>query len=300
MNDFINDFWPMFINVISLGGILACALLLWKTSKTKVTKSKDGTSGHVWDEDLKEMNNPLPVWWVRLFAITIVFSLVYLVLYPGLGSYEGQLGWTKNKQYDKEIAEANKALEPIYAKYAAMSIEDLSKNEDAKGIGQRLFLNSCAQCHGSDARGSRGFPNLTDRDWLYGGSPENIKETIIKGRMGVMPPMASLIGNDDEIKNVTHYVLSLSNNQHDAKRAELGKEKFTTVCAACHGTDGKGNQLLGAPNLSDSIWLHGSGEANIVKRIHEGKTNQMPQWQEKFSPEQIHVLTSYVWGMSNH
>jgi cytochrome c oxidase cbb3-type subunit 3 len=300
MNDFINDFWPMLINVISLGGILGCALLLWKTSKTKVTKSKDGTSGHVWDEDLKEMNNPLPVWWVRLFAITIIFSLVYLVLYPGLGSYEGQLGWTKNKQYDKEIAEANKALEPIYAKYAAMSIEDLSKNEDAKGIGQRLFLNNCAQCHGSDARGTRSFPNLTDRDWLYGGSPEKIKETIVNGRIGVMPAMATSVGNEEEIKNVANYVLSLSNSKHDVKRAELGKGKFTTVCAACHGADGTGNQLVGAPNLADSIWLHGAGEAHIIKRIHEGKTNQMPQWQGKFSPEQIHVLTSYVWGMSNH
>jgi cytochrome c oxidase cbb3-type subunit 3 len=300
MNDFINDFWPMLINVISLGGILGCALLLWKTSKTKVTKSKDGTSGHVWDEDLKEMNNPLPVWWVRLFAITIIFSLVYLVLYPGLGSYEGQLGWTKNKQYDKEIAEANKALEPIYAKYAATSIEDLSKNEDAKGIGQRLFLNNCAQCHGSDARGTRSFPNLTDRDWLYGGSPEKIKETIVNGRIGVMPAMATSVGNEEEIKNVANYVLSLSNSKHDVKRAELGKGKFTTVCAACHGADGTGNQLVGAPNLADSIWLHGAGETHIIKRIHEGKTNQMPQWQGKFSPEQIHVLTSYVWGMSNH
>ncbi|MEY2928985.1 MAG: hypothetical protein RLZZ583_550, partial [Pseudomonadota bacterium] len=257
MNDFINDFWPTLIVVISLGGILGCALLLWKTSKTKVTKSKDGTSGHVWDEDLKEMNNPLPLWWVRLFVITIVFGLVYLSLYPGLGRYDGQLGWTKNKQYDKEIAEANKALEPIYAKYAAMSIEDLSKNEDAKGIGQRLFLNNCAQCHGSDARGTRGFPNLTDHDWLYGGSPEKIKETLNKG-------------------NVANYVLSLSNSQHDTKRAELGKTKFTTICAACHGADGKGNQLVGAPNLTDNIWLHGAGEANIIKRIHEGKMNQMP------------------------
>jgi cytochrome c oxidase cbb3-type subunit 3 len=292
MNDFINDFWPTLIVVISLGGILGCALLLWRTSKTKVTKSKDGTSGHVWDEDLKEMNNPLPLWWVRLFAITIVFGLVYLALYPGLGRYDGQ--------YDKEIAEANKALEPIYTKFAAMSIEELSKDENAKGIGQRLFLNNCAQCHGSDARGTRGFPNLTDHDWLYGGSPEKIKETITNGRMGVMPPMAAAVGNEEDIKNVANYVLSLSNSQHDTKRAELGKTKFTTICAACHGADGKGNQLVGAPNLTDNIWLHGAGEANIIKRIHEGKTNQMPSWQAKFTPEQIHVLASYVWGMSNH
>ena len=249
----------------------------------------------VWENAIDEAKNRLKI----NVTFFIVFSLVYLILYPGLGGYDGLLGWTKNKQYDKEMAEANKALEPIYAKYAAMSIEDLSKNEDAKGIGQRLFLNNCAQCHGSDARGSKSFPNLTDHDWLYGGSPEKIKETITNGRIGVMPPMAVVVGNEEDIKNVAHYVLSLSNSTHDTKRAELGKTKFTTICAACHGPDGKGNQLIGAPNLTDNIWLHGAGEMNIIKRIHEGKTNQMPLWQAKFSPEQIHVLASYVWGLSN-
>jgi cytochrome c oxidase cbb3-type subunit 3 len=159
-------------------------------------------------------------------------------------------------------------------------------------------MNNCAQCHASDAKGSKGFPNLTDADWLYGGSPEKITETITGGRIGMMPPMAAAVGSEEDVKNVANYVLSLSGGGHDAARAALGKDKFT-ACAACHGADGKGNQAIGAPNLTDNVWLHGVGEAAIIKRIHEGKTNQMPAWGAKFTPEQIHVLSAYVWGMSN-
>jgi cytochrome c oxidase cbb3-type subunit 3 len=300
MSDFISDFWPIFITVIALGGILGCALLLWLTSKVKTANtSGDNTSGHVWDVDIREMNNPLPRWWVWLFAITIVFALAYLVAYPGLGRYTGKLGWTAVNQYENEVAKVNKALEPMYAKFAALSVEDLSKNPEAKATGERLFMNNCSQCHGSDARGSRGFPNLTDNDWLYGGSPEKIKQTITNGRIGMMPPMAAAIGTEDDVKNVANYVLSLSASPHDAARAALGKEKFV-VCAACHGPEGKGNQDIGAPNLTDNIWLHGAGEAAIIKRVHEGKTNQMPAWEAKFTPAQIHVLTAYVWGFSNN
>ncbi len=299
MSDFTGNFWPIFISVISLLGIFGCALLLWLTSKVKVaTTNGDNTSGHVWDEDLREMNNPLPRWWVGLFIITIVFSLLYLVAYPGLGTYKGELGWSQEKQYQQEMADANKALAPMYAKFAATPVEELSANPEAKAIGERLFMNNCAQCHGSDARGSRGFPNLTDHDWLHGGSAEKIHQTITGGRIGMMPPMAAAIGNEEDVKNVANYVLSLSASKHDASRAALGKEKFA-ICAACHGLEGKGNLDMGAPNLSDNVWLHGAGEAAIIRRINEGKTNQMPAQGEKFSPEQIHVLTAYVWGLSN-
>ena len=299
MSDFTGNFWPIFITVISLLGIFGCALLLWLTSKVKVvTTNGDNTSGHVWDEDLREMNNPLPRWWVGLFIITIVFSLLYLVAYPGLGTYKGELGWSQEKQYQQEMADANKALAPMYAKFAATPVQELSANPEAKAIGERLFMNNCAQCHGSDARGSRGFPNLTDHDWLYGGSAEKIHQTITGGRIGMMPPMAAAIGNEEDVKNVANYVLSLSASKHDASRAALGKEKFA-ICAACHGLEGKGNLDMGAPNLSDNVWLHGAGEAAIIRRINEGKTNQMPAQGEKFSPEQIHVLTAYVWGLSN-
>jgi cytochrome c oxidase cbb3-type subunit 3 len=300
MSDFTSNFWPMFITVIAVGGILACALGLWMSSKIKVaSKPGDNTSGHVWDEDLREMNNPLPRWWVGMFVITIVFALFYLAAYPGAGSYAGQLGWTSANQYDKEVATANKALEPLYAKFAAMKPEDLSKNPEAKAIGERLFMNNCAQCHGSDAKGSRGFPNLTDNDWIHGGSPEKIHETIVAGRIGMMPPMAAAVGTAEDVKNVANYVLSLSGSMHDSGRAGLGKEKFA-VCAACHGADGKGNQDIGALNLTDNIWLHGAGEAAIIKRVNEGKVNQMPAWESKFTPAQIQVLAAYVWGLSNN
>jgi len=298
MSDFVNSFWPIFITVITLGGIFGCALLLWITSETKVSTSGDGTSGHVWDVDLRELNNPLPRWWVWLFIITIVFSLIYLVAYPGLGRFEGKLGWSETKQYDEEVASANAALAPIYAKFTGLSSEQLAANPEAWAIGERLFMNNCSQCHGSDARGSRGFPNLTDKDWLHGGSPEKIQQTITNGRMGMMPPMAAAVGNEEDVKNVANYVLSLSGSSHDAARAALGKDKFM-ICAACHGAEGKGNQDIGAPNLTDNIWLHGAGEVAIIKRINEGKTNQMPAWQSKFTPEQIQVLTAYIWGLSN-
>jgi len=299
MSDFTSNFWPVFITVITLGGIFGCALLLWLTSKVKVASANgDNTSGHVWDGNLREMNNPLPRWWVWLFIITIVFGLIYLAAYPGLGRFEGKLGWSEVNQYDKEVAAANKALEPLYAKFAAMPVNELAANAEAKAIGERLFMNNCAQCHGSDARGSRGFPNLTDNDWIHGGTPEIIQTTITGGRVGMMPPMAAAVGNEDDVKNVANYVLSLSDSTHDSARAALGKEKFA-ACAACHGADGKGNIAIGAPNLSDKIWLHGAGEAAIIKRINEGKTNQMPAQATKFTPEQIHVLAAYVWGLSN-
>lgn len=300
MSDFTSSFWPIFITVISLGGVLGCALLLWLTSKIKaVSPNADNTNGHVWDETLREMNNPLPRWWVWLFVITIVFSLFYFAAYPALGIYAGKLGWSQVGQYEQEMEAANKTIAPLYAKFAVMPVEELAVNVEAKAIGERIFMNNCAQCHGSDAHGSRGFPNLTDNDWIHGGSPEKIQETITNGRVGMMPPMAAAVGTEDDVKNVANYVLSLSNSTHDAARAALGKEKFA-ICAACHGMDGKGNQALGALNLTDNVWLHGAGEEAIIKRINEGKVNQMPAQSTKFTPEQIHVLAAYVWGLSNN
>lgn len=298
MSDFTSDFWSIFITAISLGGIFACAILLWFTGKIIVPANENNTSGHVWDENLQEMNNPLPRWWVWLFILTIIFSIFYLAAYPGLGSNTGQLEWTQKKQYEAEMEKADTLLKPIYAKYAATPIPELAKNPEAKAIGERIFMNNCAQCHGSDAHGSISFPNLTDHDWLYGGKPENIKQTITNGRQGMMPPMGKMIGSDEDIKNLANYVLSLSGSKHDEARANLGKEKFV-MCAACHGPEGKGNQMVGAPNLTDNIWLHGAGEASIIKRINEGKTNQMPAQGKHFSPEQIHVLTAYIYGLSN-
>ncbi|MBI2751206.1 MAG: cytochrome-c oxidase, cbb3-type subunit III [Burkholderiales bacterium] len=299
MSDFTSNFWSVYVAGITAVSILACVLLLWFSGKAKAMTASDNTTGHVWDEDLREMNNPLPRWWVWLFIITIVFAVVYLVLYPGMGTFAGNAKWTSIGQYEAEVTKGNADVAPLYAKFATMTPEDVSRDPQAHAIGERLFMNNCSQCHGSDARGAKGIPNLTDGDWLHGGTPDKIKETINLGRIGNMPPMAAAVGTADDVKNVANYVLSLSKSPHDSVRAELGKAKFV-VCAACHGPDGKGNQALGAPNLTDAIWLHGFGEAAIMAMINNGKVNQMPAQAERLSEGQIQVLSAYVWGLSNN
>lgn len=298
MSDFTSNFWAMYVAVLTLGSILACVVLLWATGKAKAMTASDNTTGHVWDGDLREMNNPLPRWWVWLFIITIVFSLVYLYLYPGLGNHPGAYGWSSRGQHKAEVDKGNADTAPIYAKFMGMKPEDVAKDAQAMAIGERLFMNNCAQCHGSDARGQKGIPNLTDDDWLHGGTPEKIVETITEGRIGNMPPMAAAVGTEDDVKNVANYVLSLSGDKHDAARAAKGQEKFA-VCAACHGPDAKGMQAVGAPNLTDKIWLHGSGESAILAMVNGGKVNQMPAQKDRLTKDQIHVLASYVWGLSH-
>lgn len=298
MSDFVNNFWSIYVTAITLGGIIGCLLLLYLTARKKVVPSADNTTGHVWDEDLRELNNPMPKWWMWLFIITSVFGFAYLAAYPGLGSFAGKLGWTQLGAYENEMAKARADLEPLYAKFTSMSTEDMAKDHQAMAIGERLFMNNCAQCHGSDARGGKSFPNLTDGDWLHGGTPDKIRETITAGRIGIMPPMAAAVGTPDDVRNLSHYVLSLSGSPHDSLKASLGKSKFT-ACAACHGMDGKGNQALGAPNLTDDIWLHGWGEAAITAMINNGKHNEMPAQKDKLTEAQIAVLASYVWGMSH-
>ena len=299
MSDFTSNFWSMFVAGVTGVSILACLLLLWFSGKARVMTSHDNTTGHVWDGDLREMNNPLPRWWAWLFVLTILFAFVYLALYPGLGNYGGKLGWTSTGQHQAELEKGNQEVAPLYAKFTSMKPEDVSKDPQAVAIGERLFMNNCAQCHGSDARGNKGIPNLTDADWLHGGAPAIIQETLVKGRIGNMPPMAAAVGTPDDVKNVAQYVLSLSGSPHDSLQAALGKSKFA-ACAACHGMDGKGNPALGAPNLTDDIWLHGYGEAAIVAMVNNGKVNQMPAQADKLTEAQIHVLASYVWGLSNN
>ena len=298
MSDFTTGFWSLYVAALTLVSILACLALLWITARKKVVSSSDNTTGHVWDGDLRESNNPMPRGWMWLFVLSIVFGLGYLAAYPGLGSYKGMLGWTTTGEYTAAMETANKELEPLYAQFTAKQPPELAGDPVAMAVGERLFMNNCAQCHGSDARGSKGFPNLTDTDWLHGGDPAKITETLTAGRQGNMPPMAAAVGTPDDVKNVANYVLSLSASPHDSVRAQLGKAKFT-ACAACHGMDGKGNQALGAPNLTDDIWLHGWGEQAIVAMINNGKVNVMPAQAGKLTEAQIHVLTAYVWGMSN-
>jgi cytochrome c oxidase cbb3-type subunit 3 len=294
MSQFTSGFWDIYIGLITLVSIAACAVLLWMQSTHKSSGAE--TSGHVWDEDIKEYNNPLPSWWMWMFYLTIVWGLAYLVLYPGLGSFAGTLGWSQVKQFEEESAHAQAVYGPIYDKFAAQEIAALSGNPEALAIGQKLFLNNCAQCHASDGGGSRGFPNLTDRDWLYGGTPEAIKASITNGRMGNMPALGASLG-DDGVKNAAAYVLSLSGSAHDSIRAAKGKETFARICSACHGAEGTGNQVLGAPNLTDKTWLHGSGDT-ILETISKGRASQMPAHKDVLTPAKIHLLTAYVYSLS--
>lgn len=298
MSDFVNSGWSMFIAAVTILGLVACLALLIVASKRKAM-AQDNTTGHVWDEDLRELNNPLPRWWMGLFVLTVVFAALYLVLYPGLGNAAGKLGWSSAGQYDAEQAKAQAAMAPLYAKFTSQAPEALAKDPQAMAIGERLYINNCAQCHGSDAKGSKGFPNLTlpVASRLATDSFDSVKATITNGRQGIMPPMAAAVGTSEDVRNVANYVLSLSGSPHNELAAQLGKPKFG-ACAACHGADGKGNKALGAPNLTDKVWLHGWGEATIVAIVNNGKTNVMPAQASRMTPEQIHVLSAYVWNLA--
>jgi cytochrome c oxidase cbb3-type subunit 3 len=296
MSQFTSGFWDVYVGLISIVSIVACAVFL-KIQRVRKTVEAD-TSGHTWDEDLTEYNNPLPRWWAWLFYITIAFSLAYLVLYPGLGSYDGVFGWTQLKQLEEETQAANARFGPIYEKFATQEVAAVAKSPEALAIGQKLFLNHCAQCHASDGRGSRGFPNLADKDWLWGGTPEALKASITDGRAGVMPPLGAAVGGDEGATDVAHYVLKLAGRTHDGLRAVNGESKFKSVCAACHGPEGRGNPQLGAPNLADDIWLHGGGQSAIVETILKGRSSQMPAHKDFLSPAKIHLVTAYVHSLS--
>ncbi|HYO26970.1 MAG TPA: cytochrome-c oxidase, cbb3-type subunit III [Azonexus sp.] len=295
MSDFVSGFWNMYVVVIVLGSILACAVLLYIQGKAKFTPGK--TMGHVWDETLEEYNNPMPKWWSWLFVITVIFGLVYLALYPGLGKFPGMLGWTSVGQYKVERERMDATVQPMYAKYQGMDVKALAADKQAMETGKRLYLTYCMQCHGADGRGAKGFPNLADSDFLYGGEPEQIKETLNIGRMGVMPPHAQL--GADTIKDLANYVRSLSGLPNDSARAAKGKEAFTSAgCVGCHGEDAKGMQAIGSPNLTDKVWLYGSSEATITETIINGRQNKMPAWKEFLGDGKIQVLTAYVYSLS--
>ena len=295
MSDFVSDFWNLYVVVIVVASILACAVLLIVQGKATFTPGK--TMGHVWDGDLEEYNNPMPKWWSWMFVITVIFAFVYLALYPGLGNFKGMLGWTSVGQHKAEVEKMDATVKPLFDKFMAMDMKAVAADKQAMEMGKRLYLTYCMQCHGADARGAKGFPNLTDADWQYGGEPEQIKETIANGRMGVMPPHEQLGG--DTIKDLANYVRSLSGLPNDATRTAKGKEAFGSAgCAGCHGMDAKGMHAVGAPNLTDKVWLYGSSEATISETIAKGRQNQMPAWKECLGDAKVHLLSAYVLSLS--
>ncbi|BBD76898.1 cytochrome-c oxidase, cbb3-type subunit III [Hydrogenophilus thermoluteolus] len=296
MADFISPFWDMYVKVLVALSLLFCVFVI--ATNMRATGKVGELQPHSWDENLQEWNNPLPRWWMYLFWLTVIFAIVYLVIYPGFGSFKGIAGWSSVGQWEKEMKAAEEKYGPLYAKYRNMDVKAIAADPEAMGMGKRLFQTYCMQCHGADARGAKGFPNLTDNDWLGGdGSPDYIKATITNGRMGVMPPFPQL--GEEGAKNVAHYVRSLSGLAHDATRAQLGSKIFAENCAACHGPDGKGNPVIGAPNLTDNIWLYSSSETQIMSNVMNGLNNRMPAFGEFLGQDKVHLLTAYVWSLSH-
>jgi cytochrome c oxidase cbb3-type subunit 3 len=304
----MSQFWSLWIIILTVANILGCLWLIRWTMKRRAGEAAQGdVTGHTWDGDLQEYNNPLPRWWLWLFYFTLVFAAGYLALYPGLGKFGGFLGWSsgntlgaEGSQYQGEMAAAAEKYDPIYQQYAAVAVADLASNPEyaeAREMGKRLFLTYCMQCHGSDAGGVRGFPNLTDDDWLWGGSEEQIRVSIAAGRNGVMPAHGHL--DDATIDNLANYVASLSGRNADATKVAAGQQAFTSSgCVACHGMDGKGNQILGAPNLTDSTWLYGASLGTIKQSIKGGRNGIMPAHQELLGDDKVHLLTAYVYSLS--
>jgi cytochrome c oxidase cbb3-type subunit 3 len=291
--------WSLYVDalvVLALGG---CGWLLWINRVATIDKGSEGEPLESEHDGIQELDNPIPAWWVWLFVLTIVYAVIYLALYPGMGSYAGALDWTSQGQHEVEVQAAEVRYGPIFAAFAAQPIPALSNNPKAVEMGSRLFLNNCAACHGSDARGSKGYPNLTDGDWLYGGAPESIVMTITNGRMGTMPPMGAVVGGEDGVRALAQYVLSLSGREHDASLAQAAAGTYATLCGICHGPEGRGISAMGAPNLTDDIWLHGGRVADIESQIRAGRSNQMPAHRDLLSKEKIHLLATYVYSLSN-
>ena len=296
MSDFTSEFWSWFIIAIVVGGIIWLFYLLMGTNKAETEEGVP--TGHVWDENLEELNNPLPRWWLWMFYITLIFGIVYFVLYPGLGNFQGILGWSQEGQYDQEVADADAEFGPLFAQFEQTPIPELAGNEQAMKAGERLFVNYCAVCHGSDARGATGFPNLRDNDWLYGDEPETIMASIMNGRSGVMPAWETPLGGEEGVNATANYVMSLAGRDADAALAEAGKAKYDMFCASCHGADGKGNKLLGAPNLTDDVWLYGGSPRAIKESIAKGRNGRMPAQGEFLGKAKSHLLAAYVYSLS--
>ncbi len=298
MSDFVSEFWSLYVAGLT---ILSLVWIVWFVRGQTTRKLDPGQKAEViekaWDGDLQELNNPLPRWWLTLFYLTIVCAVIYLVLYPGLGSYKGLLGWSSQGQFQEEQAQATKKYGPLFDKFLQQDLKVVAANPEALETGKHLFLTYCSQCHGSDAAGAKGFPNLTDNDWLYGGEPDTIKTTISNGRSGVMPAWGPVLG-EQGVKEVVNYVLSLSGRKSDAALAAAGKEKFATFCVGCHMPDGKGMQALGAPNLTDGVWLYSGTEAGISESIATGRNGHMPAQLEKLGEAKVQVLAAYVYSLS--
>ena len=288
------SFWSYWIIILTTVTLVGVTWVLF-ANRTREQQSTDKTTGHSHD-GIEEFDNPLPAWWFYMFLITIVWGVAYLMIYPGLGKFEGVLGWTQLGQYDREVAAAEQRYREMRDRYLALPVAEIAADPAVRKMGMRLFANNCAQCHGADANGRYGFPNLADNDWLWGGDADAIKATLVNGRQAVMPAWGTII-DDQGIADVTQYVLSLNGRDTNQAQVAAGKTVFETYCVACHGADGRGNPALGSPNLTNGIWLYGGSEEQIAQTLRAGRNGKMPAFKDTLSEDKIHILTAYIYGL---
>lgn len=291
----MTTFWSSWIIVLTTVTIIGLIWIL--LANRKQPKELDRTTGHSHD-GIEEYDNPLPAWWFAMFVITIVWGIGYLIFYPGMGNFKGVLGWTQIEQHDEEVAAAEQQYRAMRDRYLALPVEEIAQDPKVMRMGQRLYGNNCSQCHGLDARGAYGFPNLADDDWLWGGAPADIKHTLVNGRQAAMPAWQDALG-DTGIAETTEYVLSLNGRSADPEKAGRGSKHFQTYCVACHGADGKGNAAMGAPNLTNGVWLYGGTEEQIAHTLRVGRNGKMPAYGEVLTEDKIHIIAAYIYGLSN-
>lgn len=295
----MTEFWHWFLAIGTIAFVIWCVWLIsWSAKQGPQNVSDDDVVGHIWDGDLEEWNYPAPKWWLYLYFITIAWAVGYMIAYPGIGSYDGLLGWSQQGQYEEEMQAAADRYEPIYEKFAAMDFEQLQRDPDALALGSSLYASYCTTCHGSDARGAKGYPNLTDKDWLWGSSEADLVKTIGQGRTAAMAPLAAALGGDAGLNNMVKYVRSLSGLEEADADALTMQPMFMALCGACHTPAGTGNQLLGAPNLTDDIWLYGSSADDIRTTISEGRYGVMPAHGDLLGENRTKILAAYIASLS--
>lgn len=292
-------FWAWFVAAGTIAFVIWCVWLIsWSAKQGPQNKEDEDLVGHKWDGDLEEWNNPAPKWWLYLYFITIAWAVGYMVVYPGIGSFEGLLGWSQQGQYEAEMQAAEERYEPIYTRFAEMPFEILAQDPDGHKLGESLFASYCTTCHGSDARGATGFPNLTDDDWLWGDSEAAITTTIMQGRNSIMPNLSGALGGDAGIDNMVQYVLSLSGRVEADAGALSMQPMFVALCSACHMANGGGNSALGGPNLTDDVWLYGSSAEAVRNTIVNGRNGVMPAHGELLGDKRTKILAAYVYSLS--
>ncbi|NGY03191.1 cytochrome-c oxidase, cbb3-type subunit III [Solimonas terrae] len=290
----MSNFWHWVVVAIVVGSFIGTMWLLFANARGK---AGEGDTGHVWDDDLREYNNPLPRWWLNVFVATTVFGALYLTFYPGLGNFAGRLGWTEQKQLHERLDALKAQRDRQLAKFHDRDVASLATDPAARTLGRNVFLNNCAGCHGADAHGALGFPNLSDKDWLYGGTPEAIVASVTHGRNGQMPAFNGAI-DAPTFDALVRYVQHWNDPKLDASVREQAQKQFAITCAACHGPDGHGNQVIGAPNLTDTIWLHGGTRERIRETILFGRRSAMPAHEKILSPDEIKLVSAYVYSLS--